>query len=326
MAYQTGSATGVNDLLDQLRAFLLTRGWTVNDFSTVGAGKRLHVQYGTDTFFNFRSYEGDAREGGSNQIGQTNTAHGFGCNGSTGYSGAAAWYAQAGAPFGSGTYRGAAIWGLPGAITTYHFFAYEGTGYAAAYVVVETAAGSYDWLGFGKVEPIGAITGGQFFFAKQTLADADAAGGAVCPLAVCQYWGGARGTSHGAIYLATDGVTGWKLNTESLGGVAQYAHTDEQTRFAYSYCAPSDFNELSPLQPVRFVVTRDGTNFNQNTPRSPVGYLPKIFYLNIADVTPGALVSVGGVNYRVFSYWQKSGGDPSVSDVAGFHGFAFEAP
>jgi hypothetical protein len=326
MAYQTGGATGVNDLLDQLRAFLLTRGWAVNGFSTLGAGKRLHVQYGTDIFFNFRSYAGDAREGNPNQIGTTATAQGIGCNGSTGYDGAAAWYAQPGAPFSSSRYQGAAIWGLAGAITAYHFFAFEGTGFAACYVLIETAAGSFDWLGFGKVESTGTITGGQFMFAKQQLSDSNTTGGVVLPLATCNQWGGSRGNSFAGLYLAVDGLTNWKLNNEAYAGTGQHAHTDEQTRFAYSYCAPSEFNELSPLQPIRFLVTRDGANYGTHTPRTPVGYLPKIFYLNIADLQPGALTVVGGTNYRVFSYWQKSGGDPGSSNVAGYHGFAIEAP
>ena len=71
MAYETGNATGPDNLLDKLRIFLLAQGWTVDDWSdetynyrTVtgidGAGKKLSVHKtgiadGTEMYFNFRS-------------------------------------------------------------------------------------------------------------------------------------------------------------------------------------------------------------------------------------------------------------------------------
>jgi hypothetical protein len=88
MAYDTGSASGVAQLLDALRVFLLAQGWTVNLFGDDGAGKRLHVQKGSDTFVNFRAAVGEFM--GSADLENASTNNALWMNGSTGYNGALA--------------------------------------------------------------------------------------------------------------------------------------------------------------------------------------------------------------------------------------------
>jgi hypothetical protein len=110
MSYEQSTAAGMHDLLDKLRLFLITDGWTVNEWSsdsqtyagyaglTASGSKRLHVEKDLGPtgdvmtcFFNFRSAERlflfeDIYPSGlginNRYYGET---RGIGINGSTGY-------------------------------------------------------------------------------------------------------------------------------------------------------------------------------------------------------------------------------------------------
>ena len=44
MAFQTGTATDHDDLLNIIRVFAVAQGWTQNGWSVVGSGHRLHLE------------------------------------------------------------------------------------------------------------------------------------------------------------------------------------------------------------------------------------------------------------------------------------------
>ena len=56
MAYQTGTATDCNDLLDKFRLFAIAQGWIANRWVIAGSGRELCLQKGS-AYFNFRSVQ-----------------------------------------------------------------------------------------------------------------------------------------------------------------------------------------------------------------------------------------------------------------------------
>src|SRR5438477_3589060 len=116
-SYQTGTASSPSNLLQTLATWLTAQGWTVNQSATDASGWRLHVSKNS-YFMNLRAAMNETIWNTQNRAG-----YGIGLYGGTGYSGAAAWNAQAGAPNASG---GAIVVGASmnlnsGAIVAYHF-------------------------------------------------------------------------------------------------------------------------------------------------------------------------------------------------------------
>lgn len=115
--YSSGSATDVADLMNKFEAFAIAQGWVEDSFIVESTGKRLHVHKG-NAFFHFRSFVNETYTSQS-------ATYGIYCNGSTSYSGAAAWDDQPGGPkyiSGSTVKPAAGIIRLTSAIVSYHFF------------------------------------------------------------------------------------------------------------------------------------------------------------------------------------------------------------
>lgn len=154
MAYATGTATSPTNLLQSIVTFLVAAGWTQNMSQAEGSGWRAHLSKG-GTFINFRA-----------AVNENLVAQGAGyalyAYVGTGYSGASAWNAQAGAPVqsGSSTVAGAAM-GLvnAGPYLNYHLFTDESDNVA---LVLERAAGIFQHICFGQVTKAGSWTGGAF--------------------------------------------------------------------------------------------------------------------------------------------------------------------
>jgi hypothetical protein len=305
MAYQTGTATGGVDLLDKLKDFLVANGWTVNRYDTQGAGKRLQVQYSTDVFINMRVFVGEVTSSGGSGSMEANNAftNGLMMNGSTGYASGQDWYNQAGAYQNTGgVYLITGIEGLNAAIPSYSFFAFN----ACVYVVVEQTAGRFHWLGFGRLEKTDTYTGGQFFFGKHRPAT-NASTGTTTPTVsfAGDSWAGV-GQSRAFLRLAgVDGFTGW-APSESFGraGEPRCGDTVQKMQSLWQV-APSRFNSLSVLLPVAMICTRDGSNFQDTTPFSIMGYFSGLNFVNIRNLATGAIYSVASDNYKVFSFHEK---------------------
>lgn len=125
VAYSSGSVAGVVALLDAIRAFALTNGATINNYSAEGSGQKLQLKLGSG-FFNFRAYVNETQVGFPST---TNNTFGILGVGSTGYSGAALWYQQANSPtFGApAVYPAVGMVGLgsigtPSPTLSYHLF------------------------------------------------------------------------------------------------------------------------------------------------------------------------------------------------------------
>jgi hypothetical protein len=122
MAYQTGTYTGSNDLLDKFRLFAIAQGWTVNNYAIEGTGYALSIQKTISTlthYYNLRSSTAEQIFLGSGSF------TGISSMPSTGYnSSATAWYDHTGARYTLSTYPtsgGGYIKNTSGT-DNYHFF------------------------------------------------------------------------------------------------------------------------------------------------------------------------------------------------------------
>lgn len=98
MAYETGAATGPNDLLDKLRLFAIGQGWVVNRWVAADSGRELCLSKGS-AYYNMRSYQNEtvfSNGSGSYQH------YGISINGSDGYLPGNAWDRQPGYPIRTG--------------------------------------------------------------------------------------------------------------------------------------------------------------------------------------------------------------------------------
>lgn len=292
MAYETGAAAGATDLLDKIRAFAAGRGWTVNLWANDGAGKRLHLQKGT-LRFNFRSLVDEPAE---SLPGFPNLT-GILMNGSDEYDGAFAWNRQVGRPINTGGYSQYAGLVSLGANIPYHLFGHGD----CIYVICEPTAGQFQWMCFGTLEKIGAWTGGAFFTGS---ADGSVA---AAGMPACMF-GSLNASSYGYVRAVVDAFDGWLFG--QAGNPGPRVQDSIMRGQALLYSAPNTFNTLSPRLPVMVFTTRDGQTFNNDTPFSPIGYLPEFFFVNIKYLAAASQV-VDGVNYRVFPFRVKADAYPS---------------
>lgn len=342
MAYSTGTATGIADLLDKLVIFLNANGFTQDSFAVDGTGKRYHGHNAAGLYVNIRSYIGETPTNAfANRFGSTNFIAGsIVANVGTGYNGANPWYNQAGVPVGTSTRYGAAALQFPNAaIPAYHFFSH-GTG-ASVVVVVEWQAGYYQFLIFGDMTKKGTWTGGHYFggSCNGTFSIANGA------------WNGSTGLHHynGPGLLAEYPSTAFtneafiKCAVDSEANDWRWMNTGQGARptpsrigltnlFRYGlmlHASPNSYNDASVLHPVIVSVFRDTNNSHTGSARSVIGELPKLFYLDITNLIPGQQLAFGGTNYRVFPFAQKkngtNGGTPDVTGTGGVTATAFSS-
>lgn len=143
MAYQTGTATSPVNLLDTIRGFLLSLGWTVNFWGddvlgTAGDDKWLSVVTPGGNYFNLLA---------------DNSGSAISVRGATGYTGGNNRDNQPGQSGGWGTTNG-----LSGPYAAYYLFG------SATYchVVVEIVTNRFAHFHIGVLEKAGTYTGGEY--------------------------------------------------------------------------------------------------------------------------------------------------------------------
>jgi hypothetical protein len=336
MAYASGTATTVNNLLDALRVFLLANGWTVNLYGDdgLGSGKRLHVQKGSELFFNFRSCSGENPYNGTTitdlEIAQNLFALWF--NPSTGYDAAERWYRQPGATYTftnppTNTLRQYRYLGITAlnASVNYWLFSFND----CVYMVVENPTGRFNWLGFGGVSKINDWSGGALCFAKHIPGAVD---GSTKTVGFIGSSYGGQGASRGFLRLVgVDGLSGWAtteaINAAGAGSLIVPRVGDSFQKMQSLWLpAPNLFNSQSVLMPIEIICSRDGANFTTSTPFSSFGILDGLYFVNIRALAPAGLFSVSTDDFRVFSFHEKADEVPfsPPNNSAGNLGFALK--
>lgn len=319
MAYQTGTSTDINDLLDKFRLFAIAQGWSVNRWVTVGSGRELCIQK-SSAYFNFRAWNNEtALVNGSNQSSKT----GLAINGSDGYLGGSAWDRQPGYPQRqSGSPDQAHAW-FPlvinfGPFPAYHFFAPDAK---TLYAEVEVSTGIFMRFGCGSLDLFNpaAPGGGRFFYAtggshvtNSTASsawlgtDVDNAYYSLeeVPFRCADYCASQASYLTGSyLRVQHDSFNNWAFssrtfstsNTASIcqgGGVHDRPIRD---------LAPNALNGVGVILPNIVSVNRNNEFLN------PVGTIPGMRYMDMTNYLPGNEFTLGSDTWKVFPWYAKGG-------------------
>lgn len=329
MSYQTGTATGPDDLLDKLRVFLLAEGWSVNDHSVDGGGYRLHVQKtlgGEASYFNLRSAINENIFGNSSYpSGLDGHVTGLGINGSTGYSGALAWHAQSGGTvdinYPTKTCGSVLHMMSTSAIPAYYFFTVGNT----VNVVVEMTSGKVQSMSFGMIEKQGVFTGGQFFSAPYASSNCyslymnatdDYSGSKISFAYKCE-------RPNTFLYFDADDTASWKSNYDNYNSSLLCpcpSHQYYADRYSFQGLlamfhvkSPNYYNSISSMAPVYLLGKRSDNNF------SLLGWPEGIRYLNTQNYSMGQELTYGTETWKIF----EMNGYGYTAKYYRYGGFAF---
>jgi len=313
--YQSGTATGPNNLLDTLRQFLIDNSWTVNGWTTVGAGYRLHVEKeisssSENMFFNFRSAiaeTGDTLIAEDNLGGAGGTVTGICINGSTGYSGGSDWDKQPGYTTNpNATNKSTANVMTPmsvSAIPAYYFYAVGDS----VHVVVEVTAGVFQFMSFGCLVKQGEYTGGQYYSASwdsrapQTNYLASSYGPKYFTYNYNQ-----SSYLNGAVYVDADGTEDWRVadgdsdDQEIVWSGVPSSPGLTGTHPLRGMCtpfyekAPNSYNNISAACPIYTLLYRSDDNY------SLIGWPEGVRFLNVTNYTPAQELTYGDDTWMVF--------------------------
>lgn len=337
--YETGTATGVVDLVNKLATFIEANGWTRDSLADEASGRRYHA-HRSSQYLNMRAYVNEAP---NSEIKNRSASgvYGVALNVGTGYNGATAWYKQAGAPTESTSYWTAGIIKATGAITAYHFFAHNSGD--QIYAVIEYTSGKYQYFGWGQMSKFGTFTGGDFMFGStegvktafafgqglSTPFQMGSSSSSLNYISVSNY-----GTSVDFTRVDVDSETGWhpSVGTPYSASIRRVFDINSSLNMCQQYVVPNSVNAVTPLLPIRLHVARTAGSFSTpNTiQHAPIGELPSFFTCSIAALVPGQQITFGSENYRVFptftkgtSYNAFDGSDTSTRN-AGYYGIAIK--
>lgn len=320
--YETGSASGVVDLITKLEAFMATNGWTTDSFATEGSGKRLHAHRGS-VFFNARAYAAETPDSDLYDVSGSCSALAF--NLSTAGTGGTRWFDKTGSPVSTTPkYMSAGLAGITGAVPTYHFFAHNSGDNIIA--VVEYAAGYFQSFGFGTLNKYGTYTGGTYFFGSRTgVSNSIQSSNAIMPASgfISRDSNGGQ-ASPAFISLSVDAETGWHWSDSLSAGrdsTKRYVRCNEARFEATLGGQPNSLNDLAVMMPVECTVERETTGGHDPsaTHVSPIGEIPGVYYLKILNLTPGQQITLGSDDYRVFPFYHKIASTDTPSSLGTGH-------
>ncbi|CAA2409845.1 structural protein [Xanthomonas phage Bosa] len=314
MAYETGAATSVTDLLDKLRLFCIAAGWTVNRWDDPAITRRLNMQK-NGLFANLCAHQGttalnDNLNGFTNQSSTTYFA--LAVSMSDGYDpDATGAFNQPGAPKYNGYPRGALLSQLTAAIPAYHFFSYSDSD--DILVVVEYRTGRFQMFGFGSLAkfnvtaPGGAWFGGgspspNWAYYEQSGYGPDSSNqNELIPFRMA-YQRGSDSTSF--LRCNVDSNNGWAASRYiadgstmgPLAAIGQAFYDEELRRYT-----PSALGWQTSLMRQTVYVGR-GNQF-----ASPYGEIKHMRRLEITNYVPGDEFTLGSDTWKVFPYHQKGG-------------------
>lgn len=357
MAYQASTFTGIHDLLDKIKIFLSSNGWTVNlwddditgYYSPSGVdytnGKRLHIQKtaddGTVMYFNFRSVtRGFVFEDYYQNTPQINGRYyseirGIAINGSTGFNAGNSWGYQPGAPVGSSSKScGGCITELPTSGTNNYFIFQNGD---TVTVIVEIDTEVYMMLSFGCLQKSGTWTGGQFYTTS------------CCSYHPSYFYWYISGTTRhefkiqhlaynlynygsSAVYLNLDSVAAWRFSGypgSYISGYAQKINLGGQA--PYVSLTGRCGNHLSC-----FALTRCPNDFNGLSVMIPLyvfclkansrwtflGTLQDVRAISMSNYTSAQEFTIEADTWKVFPAHRKE--EPGITNLNGNVGLAFK--
>jgi len=290
--YETGTATGPADLITKLETFAVANGWTVNTPTSgkvfTKGGKYWGVSWDVDDIF---------------------------LRAATGYAAGSAWNAQPGAAPQTQVANN-----IPGPFQAYHFFAGSAPDYL--HVVIEKSAGLFSHIGIGNIQKSGEYVGGEYtnalywltaYTTSQSPNNPDDDNHSVPFDCIANQY---TATARNNIRCEVDSLI-WHpfgsaaVNTlttpNAVGGVRGQGPHMSFNKELYDR-SPSDFNQLTPLLPIMVHIRR------ASGLTSLIGFAKDIRFLNIKNLAPGELITIGSDEWLVFPLIQKTATWGSTTD------------
>jgi hypothetical protein len=329
--YETSSATNVNDLMQDLYTFCTSASpkpaFTGSGVITEGSSRRFHITKtgSPNYFFSFRSFNNENPP----ETFSPNT--GIYMNAGTGsYQTGQAWHDQTGVlKYDTTKFLLSGVNNLSSIVSSHFFYFKETNNYDIIYVVIEGQAGTYQRLMFGIMEttslhsdwggspPLGMFYSGSVPHTVINLSSSISFLGGQDPIG-----GWNSGSPSGAAYIRVPNgagtYTGWANGDFSIGqnqfsaALPQVFDMSMKMNSIFM-CSPNTFNSMPPLYPVTICSTpptstqADAIGASpSNTPWYPVGTFPFLYTLNIANINPGGVITIGSDTYKVFPFAKKS--------------------
>lgn len=296
MGTQAGTAINPADLLDKLRAFAASEGFTVHawgDRTDGVAGKHLTISKGAlvGTFSTaivsgvptIQVHGHDAYNGGLNPMAQANRSLITVTN------------------------------DVAGPYQAHNFFSGQGKDGAYLHAVLETQPGLFRHFGFGIINKLGAVNTGIYCHGTyQNLTGPpanyvndplsvyhghpfdDRTAGSYPPSTVIRADCDSRTWLHTSNGSQTNPSTtmrcGWRAESMSQGNAAMAMRIGNST-----------VNGITPLRPIILDALRDGGYY------SPIGYVPGIRMVHLRGVAVRQILTRGGDNWICFPVIRKNG-------------------
>lgn len=324
MAYENGTWTDVVDLLNKLSTFAQAIGWTIDrNAIPISNGAWLQLHHAEAGYHNIVC---------DTNVGDVNTASKPGpwiyCFGSTGSSATDLFNAQPGSSWrGSnntatnGANIAAGTNAVRGAGIAYHFFGT--TKYL--HIVVEITSGEYAHFGVGILDKSGSFSGGEYgygtiweYLFSNVNADSSHAHDN-------QHSGPFDGrissitpqSSSGYVRIDVDGYTNeWCRCSSSVTATSSVCAGPTMATSEYSYYrnpmidqwnwTPNSINGIAPLIPSLIMVQI------RNTKCYAAGTLHDFRFVNMTNIVPGQVVTIGSDRWHCFPYKAKG----AVVDLA----------
>lgn len=311
--YDTVSANDVNDLLNKLRLFLISAGWTVDFWGdrTDLSGKVLSVHKNTQ-YFSWCSKVG----GGS----ASNPADAIGTMQHDAWASNANPLAQA---------NPSAICytnGLVGPFKECSFFEGEESGFGYVYVVVEVTTGFFKHFHLGELVRDQAVTTGRFCTGSSWLYGSSVS--TSDPNSHFHAYPFDDGCFSGYLGFGlqvradSDGISPrWCSSNSSSTNYARCGFTNvspdsKGTITAFSSWGPSTETGRAPLIPLEVGISRGAGYY------SYLGHAPDVRYVNISDFDPGEVLPIGSDEWVLFPAHRKLLSSEGVP-YSGQYGYAY---
>lgn len=293
MAFQTGTASSLINLLDALRLFATANGWTQNLWAAVGSDQRLHLQKG-GIYANFLAEADDTD---------------LMLKGSLGFDAGAAWNAQPS----THPYTPRLRDGWYGAITwpvTYWFFLH--TDPDSISVRVRYQPTRFFMLDIGAITKYGTWPGGEYYAAssEHPTVGMDGVGqmGVQQPNQHCNFpalfWAKNRHFNYDAandiIHCEIDSevwgssTTGTPMSLNLIVQAGNHAYPLPQR-------SNNAFNGLTTLQPIELYARRPDNHY------SPLGRIEHVRYAIVTNHNAADIIDIGGQKWMVFPWVEKGG-------------------
>lgn len=333
MAYETGTATGPADLIGKLATFATAQGWTISSETTTPSTSSYPPR--------MQAMPGRVFSKGDQVFGIGYSSSNIILVGATAVNGANSWALQTGTSYDTTSQWHALANDCAGPFLAYHFFAGASPNYL--HVVIEKTAGVFKHFAVGGLIKHGAFTGGQYvqavYWDMANTISQWANGDPFTPrhhtLFDLNSWATYDTVVRNRVRFDIDGLSNnWTFSDVGTTASTRYKGAMNRSQASGTglldglfQTTPNEFNQITPFLPIPIAVNRAGNL------TSLAGYVPDIRLVNMRNIQPGELVTIGGVEWLCFPAIQKSAtwagtisssGNPQPTTSSGFFGYAYK--